>query len=241
MARIPQEPPAFLTDKIGQKIDHNGATIGQMFASLLLFAALSQSTVNYTDIFVGNWNISVVELDEDGREREERSVYSVRVGNIEALGKVGGQVIGEDEEGVPVPVGKIEFEQDPESNGTFVFSLADNAETDDTEPVTTFTLEMGVDDVCVTTGKTNDGVLYSLNVLSMYVIEVTLYNKENKAITIVRCLKEQPTHQTSIWSMLLPMLPSLMMMFMGGGNMGQCQACQTGPAGEQAAGDKKND
>ena len=197
--------------------------------------------MNFTDVFVGNWNVTVVELDEDGLERPGAAVFSVQIGGTATIGKVAGQVYGEDEEGVPVPVGKVEFEGDEESNATFTFAMSDDPDSDSTEPMATFTLEMGTDEVCVTTGKTNDGQIYSLNVLSMYVVELTLYNKETKTVTIVRCLKEQPVHQQSIWTMLLPMLPSLMMMFMNMGR-GGCPACGPCNAGENAAaGDKKND
>ena len=214
-----------------------------MAASLLfVFAALSRAAdVNYKDIFIGKWNISVVELDDEGNEKPDRGIYAVEMASTGESGRVSGEVFGEDEEGVPMPVGKIGVELEEGTNSTFAFQLSENPEAEELDELAKFTLEMGIDDVCVTTGKTSDGWLYSVNVLSIYLIEVTLYNKESKAVTIIRCMKDAPPPQRgSMWTALMPMLPTLLFTLFGRGNMmGESPACEPGKG--TPAGDKKND
>ena len=105
---------------------------------------------------------------------------------------------------------------DAEDNTTFSVQFAPSPDAETLEELTSIKLENGVDDIVVTTGKTTDGISYSVNVVSVNVIEVTLFNKETKGITIVRCLKELPPQkQGSLWQAFLPMLPTLMFTLFG--------------------------
>lgn len=207
----------------------------------VVFALLAGAAdVNYTDLVVGKWTVTMVQLDETGREFNPPSPsFMVEMTGTEESGVLEGEILGEDEEGVPVPVGKAGFVLEEGTNNTFRFLLAADSEAETLEDVTSFTLENGVDDVCVTMGKTSNDQLYSLNVLSVNVVEVTLYDKETKGITIFRCLKEpKPAQKGSMWSMLLPMLPMLISTFMNRGSFGAPAAA---PADGNAVADKKND
>ena len=204
-----------------------------MFGFLLLAALGQCANYNYTSVFEGRWNITMIELDEEGNENAEAQIYSVSLAAGEDL-SIQGQVFGDDEDGVPTPIAKLGRVMDAEDNTTFSVQFAPSPDAESLEELTSVKLENGVDDVVLTTGKTTDGITYSVNVVSVNVIEVTLFNKETKAITILRCLKELPPQkQGSMWQAFLPMLPTLLFTLFGNKNR------PMGPPGAQAGGEKQ--
>lgn len=207
-----------------------------MFGFLLLAALGQCADYNYTNIFQGRWNITMIELDEEGHESPEASVYSVDLTAGEGF-TLQGQIFGEDEDGVPAPVSKLGLVMDAEvqDDGKTVFSVqfAPSPDAESLEEIASVKLHNDLDDVVIATGKTVDGIAYSFNIVTVNTIEITLFNKETKAITILRCLKELPPQKGSMMQMLMSFLPMLLMMFTRGKAM-QPQAA----AGE---GKPKND
>ena len=207
--------------------------------ALLLCACFSEDEeepeVKFSDVLVGNWTITMVDLDDDGREKESSQVYSLSVAETATPGTVAGTLFVDDEEGVPTPAGKLALVQNQDVKSRFSVQYNDDPEAESMDELASTMLTIGLDDTILSTGKTSDGSLYSLNILSPKVFEVTLYNNNTKAITLVRCLKDvDPAQKPSTLNALMPLLtllPMFLMTWMGGAN----QAPAPQPAGPGSA------
>ncbi|OHS93644.1 hypothetical protein TRFO_11639 [Tritrichomonas foetus] len=136
--------------------------------------------------------------------------------------------MGENEDGVMTPITSIkisqpEIEEQEESeneqkaervNNKYTVSLA-SPDTEAFEDLLSFETKQDVDQMFYASGKFADGNIYSLVTLSTHEAELTVYDPSAKTVTLYRLQKPVPVQQTSMMQMLMPMLPMLIMQFMG--------------------------
>jgi hypothetical protein len=199
-----------------------------MLVLIPLLTIFGQSTINMSNVFLGNWNVTEVQLEAKGVEASETREYIGTFSRQPDSGLISGAFMATND--LDDSSAKYHILLAPRENETFQFSfsaaeevaLEPGSEPEFPSPPIEFIF--GLDDMVTATGSDGTGNFYSINVLSTSLIEVTVFNSETKATTIYRCIKEVPVQQRSIWTSLLPMMPMLLMMMFNGRGAGAPQA-----------------
>ena len=148
------------------------------FISLLFFSLFSQNNKNQIfnvyDIFQGEWNITKLSLDSEGKENEDLTIFQINLTNTTEI-----ELAGE--------YNDISIHLSFVDNKTLDVQILKNGEKILEKNEVKFN-DLGNDGL-YTTGKVNDS-LYSFSILSDRVIELTILDTNTKEIILYRMFKK---------------------------------------------------
>jgi hypothetical protein len=182
---------------------------------LSLLLSFSCST-NFTDILSGNWNITGIDLNQNTDELVVPRPYRINFQPSAQVGHLTGDLHGEDSDGAPVLLAIVSVAPNSDSNDSFAFDIASPETPDDVQPFATVTFGNGIEGVFTAAGSAKEVGTFSVVLLSPSELELTVFNNETKVATVYRGLKDIVRPQRSMMAMLLPMLPTLLMMLFSG-------------------------
>ena len=185
---------------------------------------------NLTQIFSGSWNISSFEYDENAIETVGK-VYPITLKPIEN-GNLMGELMGEDEDGVSIPITQVKIIFDEINRNKFtVFQL----ENEEFKEYTTLNVQCGLDGGRTVTGIIDEDSILSASIINSINIHITLFDQKSKKTSVLRLKKPQPEQKQNLFATFLPMILMVAIQFFmkgkggcpGGCAGGECQRPQT--------------
>lgn len=208
-----------------------------MFFALLslgssLFGIGEKKEKTFRDSIIGNWTIVGQELTEDAQNK----TFNLNIAKDED-NKFSGVLIGEDEDGVPAPVGNVEISM-KEDNATYTFSYAAEG-ADAGEPISF--VPVASPSGFTVLGQYQKSTVVVKVLMDRY-IELTLVDPETKVISTYTLTKAVVENKQSTLQMMLPMIMMMIMQFfMKGKNPAAMAAAQQGAGAEGAAAPAEGD
>jgi hypothetical protein len=190
-----------------------------MLILISAFARLTQSTIDLARVFAGQWNVTEVLLDYNADEWPEQRFFFLEF---------------PPETGSRMTFGDL-IEYNPATGGLdpkkrIIINITRNRVGFDVSrfvhpdielypgvELTPIEFKFGADNMVTATGS-HKGYIFSINVLSDSVIEITLFNVSLPSTTIYRCVKKATPHPRT-WDILasfLPIVPMFLMMVFNG-------------------------
>jgi len=176
---------------------------------------------NMSQILVGSWNISSFEYDENGIEVSGK-VFPIEF-KADQNGLLSGELMGEDEDGVFIPVSTVQVQFDAANKNMFTISTVENEEAKEFASVKVLT---GLDNAKTASGLLNDKSVFSAVIISPFNVHITVLDQETKKTVVYRMSKPQPEQKQNMLTTFLPMILMMVVQFFMKGKQPQAGARQ---------------